>query len=779
MRAIVTGVLSLAAAVSALGAGHVGPDGVVRYDGDLAVSVLVRSNADLDVIRATEAVLLSESEALGPVEYVVSPADREALEAAGLALRVIERDVGAAMRLERERIARAARVDARDDAWFADYKDLAQITAFLDGLVADHGDVVSRATIALSVEGRPIDAFTLTAPGGDPASKPALLFNFTQHAREWISPMTGLYIMERLASGYGVDPAVTELLDGLTVYFVPMVNPDGYEYSWTNNRLWRKNRRDNLNGTFGVDLNRNWSVGFGGPGASPLTQDILYHGPSAFSEPETDGLRAFAESNANIIAHIDFHSYSQLVLWPYGYENTEPAEPDRSVLVALGQDFAAEIFEETGEVYVPEAVHDLTIASGIATDWAYDAAGLLSWTVELRPATQFEGGFLLDASEILPTCRENHAAVLGLARSVLDGVLFRFPEGVPPQTVEAGLPTDLDGTVLAVSSAAIDPSSAATFSRLAGTTEFVETPGAALGGSGVRFTLPAGDCDGVIEYYLAIDDTAGAAYTWPPDAPASLLTAQVANAGQAIDDPFESDLGWTAGAPGDTATTGAWTRVDPVQTTSNGAVVQPGDDVSPTGALCWVTDGRGGQAGTYDVDGGVTTLLSPVLDLAGVQGATVSYWRWFSNDAGGAPNEDVFRVDVSSDGGQSWTPLEVVGPVGEGTSGGWIFAQHDLDGVVALSSQVRFRFIAADEGEPSLVEAAIDDFFVAVALDCPTCPGDLDGDGEVLLPDLGIFATLFGSTVAPGSTGDLNGDGEVTLADFGILASAFGTPCGS
>ncbi len=181
-------------------------------------------------------------------------------------------------------------------------------------------------------------------------------------------------------------------------------------------------------------------------------------------------------------------------------------------------------------------------------------------------------------------------------------------------------------------------------------------------------------------------------------------------------DDFETNKGWTVGAPGDNATTGIWTRVNP-----NGTDAQPEDDHTPApGTMCYVTGqgAVGGDVGAADVDGGATTLISPVFSLCG--NATVSYWRWYSNTFGAAPNADVFVVAISNNGGSTWTTVETVGPSGPETSGGWFYHEFDVTDFVAPTSQMRVRFVASDLGEGSLVEAAVDDFLVEAIDFCPT-----------------------------------------------------------
>ncbi|MEP0846250.1 MAG: trypsin-like serine protease [Phycisphaerae bacterium] len=289
--------------------------------------------------------------------------------------------------------------------------------------------------------------------------------------------------------------------------------------------------------------------------------------------------------------------------------------------------------------------------------------------------------------------------------------------------------------------------------------------------------FPPVTCDSVVQYYMSVEATNGQRYYdpggcgVPPDpyaATALISTATVA------DDAFEVDSGWTAGAPGDSATIGIWGRTDPEPT---GA--QPGDDHTAGGTQCWVTDGRAGPSvGSYDVDGGATTLLSPVYDLGSGDDAHVSYWRWYSNDEGTAPNADTFVVDVSNDGGSAWTTVETVGPAGAQASGGWFFHEFRLSDFVSTTAAVRLRFVASDLAEPSLVEAAIDDLRVTSVTCAAPCPGDLDGDGQVGLGDLSRLLGNFGvSSGMSYDDGDLTGDGAVDLADLSRLLELYGSSC--
>ena len=191
-------------------------------------------------------------------------------------------------------------------------------------------------------------------------------------------------------------------------------------------------------------------------------------------------------------------------------------------------------------------------------------------------------------------------------------------------------------------------------------------------------------------------------------------------------DEMETDLGWTVGAAGDDATTGLWERADPVGTTYNGNVVQMEDDHTPApGIMCFVTGNGspGGAAGDADVDGGKTTLLSPVFDLTGATSVSLSYWRWYTNNAGNNPDEDWWNVDVTSNG-IDWVSLEHT----QTSLTEWTEMNFDLGAYITFTDHVQVRFIAEDIINGSLVEAGVDDFLLTAYHSITAVD---DGDGSV------------------------------------------------
>jgi hypothetical protein len=198
-----------------------------------------------------------------------------------------------------------------------------------------------------------------------------------------------------------------------------------------------------------------------------------------------------------------------------------------------------------------------------------------------------------------------------------------------------------------------------------------------------------------------------------------------------IADDFETDQGWQFDAAGSTAATGDWTLGDPEPTAH-----QPGDDVTDGGTQCWYTaPNPGGAAGTDDVDDGVVVLLSPIYDLSALDEARVAYYRWFSMSEPGTDTGDFFKADVSDDGGATWTNLETLGHTEPAPS--WTRRSFDLPDFIDLTSQVRFRFQAADgPTDGSVIEAAIDEFAIEriVCDSTPACTEEptFDGLGSAL-----------------------------------------------
>jgi carboxypeptidase T len=247
--------------------------------------------------------------------------------------------------------------------------------------------------------------------------EPDILFIGGIHAREWISVEVPFYLAQYLIEAYSTDQSVKRLVDSREIWIIPLLNPDGLEYSRTVSRDWRKNRRENGNGTFGVDLNRNFGYKWGlEEGSSGDPASDTYRGTAPFSEPETQALRDLVATH-DFIASISYHSYSQLILYPWGYTTKAPLHEEQ--LINMAKDMDNEIKNVHGKIYTPLQSSDLYLSSGDSEDWLYGVYTIAAFTVELRPQNETDNGgkpFELPEDQIIPTWEENKPAALYLIK---------------------------------------------------------------------------------------------------------------------------------------------------------------------------------------------------------------------------------------------------------------------------------------------------------------------------------------------------------------------------
>lgn len=294
----------------------------------------------------------------------------------------------------------------------APYHNFAETAAELRSLAGKAPDIASLFSIGKTVQGRDIWALRLCpdARAAGESRKPGIAFMGMHHAREHLSNEVPLLLAKRLIENRK-DPEVARLLAGRDITIIPMVNPDGGEYDLSGDRyhMQRKNMRQNGDGTVGVDLNRNYGWGWGGEGASAYPADDTYRGPSAFSEPETRAIKAFIEGKKNLTTLLSYHTFSELVLYPWGGSH-EPIA-DKNALKAY-QVMASEMGRMTG--YTPMQSSGLYVATGDLTDWAWGERGVFSWTFELTPKSMWDGGFYPGAPAIAATVQANWRPLLYL-----------------------------------------------------------------------------------------------------------------------------------------------------------------------------------------------------------------------------------------------------------------------------------------------------------------------------------------------------------------------------
>jgi len=725
------------------------------HDGKSVVRATIRSARDLRTLLALSKDAFTHRLDFGPADFLFEPDALEALRKSGIPFEILVADIGPLLRADHEARERQGGGDGgvAGGDFFAAFRTLDEINARLDLYAVTRPDLVAPFTIGTSLEGRPIRGVRI---GKAPAGGPVVLFNATQHAREWGATTTAMYIADRLLAAYGTDARVTALLDRASIDVIPVCNPDGYIHTWTTNRLWRKNRRINGDGTFGVDLNRNWAFQWGGGGASTVPNDDTYRGPSPFSEPESAALRDYFIANTALAGHIDFHSYSQLVLSPWGY--TTASAPNNEAFLALGNEMKDAIRRTNGVNYtVGPIASTLYVASGSSVDHAYGAHGVPSYTIEVRDTGTY--GFVMPVGEILPNATENFQAALELADATVDGAVIRFAAGAPA-SVQYDAPAPIVAEVRAIRGT-LATNGVTLHWRVGASGSFAQTTMSAGANGAFSAAFGTVPCGATVQWFVTAQTSVGTG-RWP-HTPGSVASTVATSTSVTFEDTFETNTGWTVGAAGDNATSGLWVRVDPV-----GTAAQPENDSADAGAICWVTGqgAVGGAVGAADIDGGTTTLVSPVLN-ASDPNSIVSYRRWYSNNTGSAPNADSMPVQISSDGGTTWVLLEDVTE----NANAWVEKSFRVADFVTPGANVRLRFQARDLAAGSVVEAGVDSVRILTTA-CPPGgdPADLNSDGVVDSQDLAIVLNGWGT---PGP-GDIDGNGTVDSADLASVLNSWG-----
>jgi carboxypeptidase T len=312
--------------------------------------------------------------------------------------------------------ARAANFPAAD-AGYHNYQEMSDETA---AIAAANPSIVSRQSIGTTFQGRQIWALKVSDNVATDEAEPEVLFTANQHAREHLTVEMALYLLRELTSKYGTDTRITNAVNTREIWIVPSMNPDGAEFDVATGSyaMWRKNRQPNTGSSaVGTDLNRNWGWQWGCCGGSSGTfSSETYRGGAPFSAPETTVVRDFVNSRVvggaqQIKAGIDFHTYSELVLWPYGYTTANTAAgltaDDEATFRTLGVNMAGT------NGYTPEQASDLYIADGAIDDWLWGAHKIFGYTFEMYP-TGSNPGFYPPDEQIVTQTTRNREAVLRL-----------------------------------------------------------------------------------------------------------------------------------------------------------------------------------------------------------------------------------------------------------------------------------------------------------------------------------------------------------------------------
>ncbi|XP_077990869.1 carboxypeptidase B-like [Glandiceps talaboti] len=315
------------------------------------------------------------------------------------------------MALNKEKRANAEEFD------YTVYNTLDDINQWIDDITAAYPTLTEIFEVTTSYEGRLIRGVKV-GNSAVPAQR-KVFFHGCIHSREWITGATMLWTVKTLLEEYGADPDVTKYVDQIDFYIVPIMNPDGYEWTWTDNRMWRKTRSPNDGSIcMGTDPNRNWGVAWGEiPGASDDPCSGSYHGPYAFSEVETKGASDWILENKPD-CYIDFHAYSQMWMSPWSYTYDYPEHLEIQNRTNKASVDALEAVYGTKYTYGPIA-HTIYVATGSTADWGYGEAGIIhTHATELRDTGEY--GFLLPEDQIEATGIETFEAIKATCEIVLE-----------------------------------------------------------------------------------------------------------------------------------------------------------------------------------------------------------------------------------------------------------------------------------------------------------------------------------------------------------------------
>ena len=590
------------------------------------------------------------------------------------------------------------------------YYTWTQVVSVLDQMRAAYPHLITaKQSIGQGVEGRDLWMVKISDNPDVDEPEPEMRIDAMHHAREPQAMQSTLWFMLSLLEDYGSDPLATYLVNEREMYFIPVVNPDGYVYNQNTNPggggMWRKNRRNNGGGVWGVDLNRNYPEkwGWDNTGSSGSPSSDTYRGPSPVSEPEIAATTAFTAAH-QFKTSISVHTYQNLWMHPYGWAAQEP--PNSAEYYEIAN--LATVINGYG---VGPAGSILYLANGVTHDFDHERHGVHAWIIEIGSVGD---GFWPPTARIVPLAEENRVGmqctalaagawsrVKSVARTeVGDGDGYFEPgEGIEWRLTVRNTGTGTSATPIVARLVTSDPHVTVTkaqhaFGALAPFSEATNqanpltltiSPSAPPGAS-VAYTLEL--------VYEGWTQTLSDSFSIGAPRPFLRDDAQVA-------------LGWKLGVPGDNATSGLWVRAAPIGTIYQNQLVNPDTDATPApGTNCYVTGNGGGAAGNDDVDNGVTTLVSPAFDLSAVGPARLSYARWFAIPS--AP-DDVFSAYLSNDDGQNWTLLETLTHDNH-----WVRSEFQVTDVLPQTARMRLRFVASDLGQGSLVEAGIDDLEVQI-----------------------------------------------------------------
>jgi carboxypeptidase T len=591
-----------------------------------------------------------------------------------------------------------------------------EAVAQMDALHDMNPDIsTARFSIGTSHQGRGIWCMKVSDNPNVTEDEPRTLINGLHHAREPISIHVTLHTMEYLITNYGTDDLVTWLVDNRELYFVPVVNPDGYEYNRQTNPngggMWRKNRRDNNDGTWGVDANRNYGYywGYNNEGSSPYTSSDVYRGPYAFSEPCVVAIRDLMESVEFFNAD-HYHSYGNLVIYPWGYNGGYPSQPDYGRFIAMSDSMVAFNGYEPGNGW--DTVQYAT--NGDAVDWSYGEQitkeKVFGVTSEVG---SYYDGFWPNPANIPTLVSENLGPNLYLFKCAgpwiaTTGQTIDDSAGNGNGEIEPGETISID--IDAVNAGIIDATGISctvssdcpyiTITSNSATFADMVWNGSGSSASPVVFDVAAGAPDVfVIEFaweYIGNGIPAGFNYS----------TIMVGEPDPLFFDDFSTDLGWT-GYGG----SGEWERgtANGGSGSDNYGDPDPSSDHSDSGDDYLIgNDLAGGSGGDYSSNLSQTYwLTSPSIDCSNFTDVSLDFWRWLGLERNSYDHGYIAVFD-GSDWVEIWS-----NPASTYDETSWNHMQMDVSEWADGNADFRVRFgIGETDGSWQYCGWNIDDFTV-------------------------------------------------------------------
>ena len=349
--------------------------------------------------------------------------------------------------------------------------------------------------------------------------EPEVLIVGLHHAREWTSSEIALELAVNLTDGYQNDSRTSWLVDNREIWIIPVVNPDGLDYALGTDPAWRKNRHENGDGTYGVDLNRNYGGSmngdpageWGGIGSSNVSSNETYCGVGPFSEPETQAIRDLVLGH-NFTLVLDYHSYGELVMWPWGYGYNKT--PDDGDFVRIGNEFAAL------NGYFAEQSSWLYRTTGDSIDWMYGAEDVYAFCFEVgqslfHPIKTADVLAIIEENlppaylgiEIAGDRQERHFQIDHAAVSARDYSSLGFPIGADITAARG-----------------VDASALNAFYRVDGGAWSNVGMDQLAGNDSFEGMIPAQSIGSVVDYYIVARDVSGVALMSPRYAPYELHT---------------------------------------------------------------------------------------------------------------------------------------------------------------------------------------------------------------------------------------------------------------